>query len=262
MTNKYILFFSYIIILLFILFIFFVTYVLIKLIKLHYNLKRYNLILICDCESMKVYKFIRFFNINIFDINDDVSIINHFIHNPFTEILLDTNGGYISSNDRLVNFILNSELKLKIYVTRKAYSAGTILALSAEYLYMDKNACFGPTDPQITILKDTISIKSLIKLCEEKDKNTVSDLYLIQYYESNRLYEENINLITKLLNKKFHSNISKKNQTLLINKFTSGDISHHIPISYKFLNEYIKINNNIPTHIEKIYNVYYNLMLF
>jgi len=256
-----ILYTSYIILSIVLILLLFIIFKLYKLKYLDLILKKHNLIFICDLEdySSKLNKFIRFFNLDIFDMNDDVIIINHLILNPSTEILLDTNGGYISSNDRLVHFILNSNLKIKIYVIRKAYSAGTVLALSGESLYMDKNACLGPTDPQITILKDTISIKSLIKLYEEKDKNTISDLYLIQYYESKRSHEENINLIKKLLNKKFHSNISKKDQLMLVDKFTSGNISHHIPISYNELNEYIKINNNIPNHIKNIYNMYYNI---
>jgi len=239
----------------------FVVFELYKLKKLDLNLKKYNLILICDCEdySSKLYRVIRFFNFNIFDMNDDIIIINHLINNSSTDILLDTNGGYISSNDRLVNFILNSDLRIKIYVMRKAYSAGTILALSAEHLYMDKNACLGATDPQITILKDTISIKSLMNLCEEKDKNTISDIYLIQYYEYKRSHEENIKLITKLLNKKFNPKISKKDQLTLIDKFTSGNMSHHIPISYNYLIKYIKINNNMPIYIKNIYVMYYNI---
>jgi len=239
----------------------FVVFELYKLKKLDLNLKKYNLILICDCEdySSKLYRVIRFFNFNIFDMNDDIIIINHLINNSSTDILLDTNGGYISSNDRLVNFILNSDLRIKIYVMRKAYSAGTILALSAEHLYMDKNACLGTTDPQITILKDTISIKSLMNLCEEKDKNTISDIYLIQYYEYKRSHEENIKLITKLLNKKFNPKISKKDQLTLIDKFTSGNMSHHIPISYNYLIKYIKINNNMPIYIKNIYVMYYNI---
>ncbi len=226
------------------------------------QLKEYNIILICDIEDycFKMYKIIKLFKMNIFDINDDVSIINYLIKNPETEILLDTNGGYISSNDKLVNFIINSELNLKTYVLRKAYSAGTVLALCSSNLYMDRNASLGATDPQITILKETISIKSLIKMCEEKEKNNISDLYLIQYYESRKLYYENINLITKLLNKKFSSYTSKSDRKKIIDKFTSGDNSHHMPISYYELNEYINLNYSCPAHVEEIYNLYYNLI--
>lgn len=254
---QFILYASYIVIFSTILYILNIFY---NYVNLDNKLKKYNIILICDIEdySIKIYKFIKLLKMNVFDINDDVSIINHLIQNSDTQILLDTNGGYISSNDKLVNYIINSELKLITYILRKAYSAGTVIALSSYNLHMDKNACLSGTDPQITILKDTISVKSLIKMCEEKEKNNISDLYLIQYYESIRLYSENIDLITKLLNKKFRSYISKEDQNLLIERLTSGNVSHHLPISYDEINEYI-ILLNIPFHVKEIYNLYFDL---
>lgn len=239
----------------------FIIFKLYKFKKLDSLLNKHNLILVCDIADYskllsEIFKILKF---NIFDINDDLAITNYIICNSATKILLDTNGGDIHSSDRLINFILESNEKINIYVMRRAFSAGTILALSAENLYMDSKACLGPTDPQVVISKDIISIKSLMNLCEKKDKDTVSDMYLIYYYEYIRLYRENIELVTKLLNKKFRNGISKNTQKNLIKQFTSGDISHHMPFSYNSLNNYIKINNDMPNYVKDSYKLYFDL---
>lgn len=236
-------------------------FVLLKFISLHMKLKNNNTILICDIADISKYyhKFVLFFKFFIYDMNDDKNIISHLIKHPSTKILLETEGGYINSNDRLINHIVSQNLQLTIYVVRHAYSAGSVLAMASHDLYLDKNACLGPTDPQITLDKNTYSIKSIMKLCEEKDKNYIMDVHLLQYYESKKLYDENVTLMTKLLNKKFKSKIPKNIRDNIIDKFTNGNMSHHIPISCNSLEDYMVIHTQLPNHIYDMFNMYNKL---
>jgi hypothetical protein len=223
-------------------------------------LKKNNLIIICDLPR----KYKTFYNkicTNIFDIDDCDNIINFLIlnKNNLPKMILDSDGGSISSNDRLLYFILENGLELTSYVLRKSYSASTLIALASKNLHMNDCAILSPTDPQISILNDTYSIKSLMTLIDMKDNNMISDSILLTYNNIKVTYEENIGMTTRLLNKKFKFNTSKYDKKCLIDKFTVGNVSHHNPISYKYLSDVLDINNNIPKTINDIYNNYFRL---
>jgi hypothetical protein len=231
-----------------------------KLYKLNTILKENNIIIICDIPiKYKIY--FKKLCSNIFDIDDCDNIINFLIlnKNNLPKIILDSDGGSISSNDRLLYYILDNKLDMTSYVLRKSYSAATLIALCSKNLYMDESAILSPTDPQINMLNDTYSVKSVMNLIDTKDINMISDTILLTYNNIKVTYEENINMTTKLLNKKFKYNTSKLNKKSIIDKFTSGDISHHNPISYKYLSEFLDINNNIPNIINDIYSIYFKV---
>jgi hypothetical protein len=90
------------------------TYILKNIYEMWYLndiLKTNNVIIICDIP--KKYKI--YFNklcSNIFDIDDCDNIINFLILNTnnLPQIILDSDGGSISSNDRLLYFILEKDV--------------------------------------------------------------------------------------------------------------------------------------------------------
>ena len=66
-------------------------------------------------------------------------------------LLLTTNGGFIGVVQRIVTTIRhhNHYTHLDVVVPNYAFSAGTVLALSADAIYMDYYSQLGPIDPQI-----------------------------------------------------------------------------------------------------------------
>jgi hypothetical protein len=104
--------------------------------------------------------------------------------------------------------------------------------------------------------KYLISDKGNVK---NKDTNYITDKYLLCYYENKKLYDENITLITKLLEKKFKKNIKDKDKTSFIFELTSGIYSHHKPISGIYLSKYLNVNICLPQNIIDIYTIYDNI---
>jgi len=192
----------------------------------------------------------------IFDINDEKNIIKKLKDKKKYNIILNTSGGNIVSNDILINFIITSKIKLNIYINKKAQSAGTVFAFSATKLYIDKDAYLSPTDPQISFDDDTYSIRSFIELCENKNINNITDKYLLTYYENKKLYNENITLIKNLLKNKFRKNISKDKKQDFIFDITYGFKSHHTPYCGSYLNKILDINLNLPKNILEINDLF------
>jgi hypothetical protein len=246
------------------------TLILNNILRLKNSLKQNNCIIIYNKPIRNhIFKiglilFEYFFDDLIFDINDNYKIIEK-LKNKLSDkdcklnninVILDTYGGEIMSNDILLNFILDSKIKITSYVIKKSQSAGTLLALISDKLYINSEAILSPTDPQITIDDETYSVKSIIDMCTQKNIDNISDKYLLSYFENKKLHYENIEMMTKLLDKKYRKNISKQKKSEILYEMTSGDYSHHRPLSGIYLNKYLEVYLNIPKSINQLYDIY------
>lgn len=64
-------------------------------------------------------------------------------------VFVETNGGYVETVERIVSVFRKHYDTVEYVVPNFAYSAGTILVLSGDELYMDYYSILGPVDPQI-----------------------------------------------------------------------------------------------------------------
>lgn len=64
-------------------------------------------------------------------------------------LLLTTPGGIIETVERIVRVVRSHYGELFVVIPDAAMSAGTVLALSADRIFMDYFSCLGPIDPQI-----------------------------------------------------------------------------------------------------------------
>lgn len=63
-------------------------------------------------------------------------------------VMLETGGGYLETVMRLVSVMRKHYDKVSFVVPSHAYSAGTVLVLSGDFIYMDYYSVLGPIDPQ------------------------------------------------------------------------------------------------------------------
>jgi hypothetical protein len=63
--------------------------------------------------------------------------------------LVETTGGYVETVERIVSVFRKHYSTVEFVVPNYAYSAGTILVLSGDELYMDCYSVLGPIDPQV-----------------------------------------------------------------------------------------------------------------
>ena len=68
---------------------------------------------------------------------------------PTLTVLLQTNGGYIEVAERIANTFRKHYAHVNFIIPDYAYSAGTVLVLSGDEIYMDYFSNLGPIDPQI-----------------------------------------------------------------------------------------------------------------
>lgn len=63
-------------------------------------------------------------------------------------VILETNGGYIEVVERMVSVMRKHYREVYFVVPGHAYSAGTVLVLSGDKIFMDYYSVLGPIDPQ------------------------------------------------------------------------------------------------------------------
>lgn len=63
-------------------------------------------------------------------------------------VVLETTGGYIETVERIVRAMRQHYQDVIFVIPNFAYSAGTVLALSGDDIYMDYHSILGPIDPQ------------------------------------------------------------------------------------------------------------------
>ena len=64
-------------------------------------------------------------------------------------VIVETNGGYIEVVERIYNVFRKHYSGVNFIVPNYAYSAGTVLVLSGDEIYMDYYSILGPIDPQM-----------------------------------------------------------------------------------------------------------------
>jgi hypothetical protein len=64
-------------------------------------------------------------------------------------VLVETEGGFVETVERIVSVFRKHYGVVEYVIPNYAYSAGTILVLSGDELYMDYYSVLGPIDPQI-----------------------------------------------------------------------------------------------------------------
>ena len=117
-------------------------------------------------------------------------------------ILLETGGGYIETVKRLVDVMRRHYKHVSFVIPDYAYSAGTVLALSGDDIYMDYYSILGPIDPQVpdetggTLLPGAGYLAKFKELVEEINAARMKDskakqaelTYLIKRFEPAKLF--------------------------------------------------------------------------
>ncbi|QFJ56181.1 serine dehydrogenasease [Pseudobutyrivibrio xylanivorans] len=80
---------------------------------------------------------------------DEIGLLRKYDTHGKLCIMLTTNGGDANSAERLVNVFRHNYDTVYFIIPDYAYSAGTILCMSGDKIFMNYNSVLGPIDPQV-----------------------------------------------------------------------------------------------------------------
>src|SRR6185295_9056264 len=90
------------------------------------------------------------------------------------DLILHTPGGLVLAAEQIAKALADHKGKVTVFIPHYAMSGGTLIALAAAEIVMDRNAVLGPVDPQI----GDVAASSILKVVEIK-KQTASDETLL-----------------------------------------------------------------------------------
>ncbi len=109
-------------------------------------------------------------------------------------VILETNGGFIEVTQRIAQTLRHWYRVVDFLIPNCAYSAGTVLAMSGDDIYMDYFSVLGPIDPQLN-----------------KDDKMVPALGYLEQYE-------------RLIRKSSQGNLTTAELAFLINRFDPAEL--------------------------------------
>jgi hypothetical protein len=124
-------------------------------------------------------------------------------------VILDTPGGYIQVVERIADCLHKHFDSVEFVIPNRAMSAGTILAMSGDDIWMDYFSVLGPIDPQVEGPKGElipahgylVQYQRLIDKSKNKKITTAELQFLVQKFDPAELYqyEQEMNLSVTLL---------------------------------------------------------------
>jgi hypothetical protein len=167
---------------------------------------------------------------------------------PHTHItlVLKTNGGELASAEVIVHALLNHPGKISVYIPYSCMSAGTLIALTADEIYMDPNAYCGPIDPQ----KWGISVTSVINFCRKfsNSNSLIGDLAKLALGQAEAAMSRIQNVV--------EHNTSWDDDTLMKieEELISGKYNHDKPLFVEDMRQIIpEINSGLPEDLMDLY---------
>lgn len=111
-------------------------------------------------------------------------------------VILETNGGYIEVVERIVNVFRKHFRTVDFIVPNFAYSAGTVLCMSGDTIFMNYFSVLGPIDPQVenaagTWVPATGYLEKWKELVAKSNAGTLSTAelaYMLEKFDAAELY--------------------------------------------------------------------------
>lgn len=204
------------------------------------NDSKYGLVNInCEDEFIKEY--------SKFNLEDELNI------------LIYVSGGDIGPSDAIFHILSKHEGVINVYIPTYAYSAGSMLALCGDNIYMNEYSLLSPVDPQVEYNKelDQISVRSMIDLKEQVGLDKLNDQEILRYYDCKLLYDDNIRNLKKVLKRNFN-NYSKYKIDKIIKHFAHGIYPHAKQFNVDELFDLgLNILTPVPEEYNKIFKKYY-----
>lgn len=109
------------------------------------------------------------------------------------DIIIHTSGGDLAQTEVIIKVLLKHKGKIRIYIPYRAASAGTLISLCANEIYLGLGAYLTPVDPQLGGIS-TLNVMKYVDSDFSPQTSWISDL--ITFLKSNS--QQSINRVTRI----------------------------------------------------------------
>jgi len=160
------------------------------------------------------------------------------------DLILHTPGGLVLAAEQIAQALIRHRAKVTVFVPHYAMSGGTLLALAADEIVLDRNAVLGPVDPQI----GQYPAASILKVLERKNVNDIDDETVILADIAGKAMGQVKDTVREILE---GNGVESEEALRIAETLASGRWTHDYPIS---LEEVRKLG--LPAHDDMPQEVY------
>jgi ClpP class serine protease len=170
------------------------------------------------------------------------------------DLILHTPGGQLHASIQIARALKAHKAKTRVMIPHYSMSGGTIIALAADEIVMDKDAALGPIDPQIgDMLRGVFPAPSWIHVAKKKGMDA-DDTTLIISDVSQKAMEFMRNVVKELL---ADTITDEQKLATLIDRLVGGEMIHSQPISAAQATELgLPVSTALPPQVHDFMKLY------
>lgn len=164
------------------------------------------------------------------------------------DLILHTPGGLVLAAEQIAKALAEHKGKVTVFVPHYAMSGGTLIAMAAQEIVMDRNAVLGPVDPQI----GEVAASSILKAVEIK-KDKASDETLMMADMAAKARVQVASFVADLLTK----HMPRKQAEALAVILSEGRWTHDFPITVQAAREMgFPVTTDMPKVVYELMDLY------
>ncbi|RLG42772.1 MAG: hypothetical protein DRO05_00150 [Thermoproteota archaeon] len=165
------------------------------------------------------------------------------------DLIIHTPGGLVIAATQIAKAIKDHPAKTTVIVPHYAMSGGTLIALAADEIIMDRNAVLGPIDPQL----GRYPAPSILKAVKQKSPDEIDDETLILADMAEKAIRQVREFVIWLLEDK----MSKERAEDVAKILTEGRWTHDYPITYEMAKELgLPVRDDVPPEVYALMELY------
>ncbi len=139
------------------------------------------------------------------------------------DLIIHTPGGQLHASIQIARALKNHKAKTRVFIPHYSMSGGTIIALGADEIIMDKDASLGPVDPQVgDFLRGVFPAPSWLHVAKKKGLDA-DDVTLMMSDISEKALKFTKEVVNELIDDKFED---KNKQKQVVEKLVGGEMAH------------------------------------
>jgi len=142
------------------------------------------------------------------------------------DLILHTPGGLVLAAEQIAKALVEHKGKVTVFIPHYAMSGGTLIALAADEIVMDRNAVLGPVDPQI----GDVPAASILQVLKIKKPQNISDETLMMADIAAKARIQVASFIADVLTKR----LPRKKAEELAVILSEGRWTHDFPVTVQF----------------------------
>jgi len=169
-------------------------------------------------------------------------------------LIIHTPGGLVLAAAQIALALKDHPAEKKVIIPHYAMSGGTLIALAADEIIMDKHAVLGPVDPQIADpARGSFPAVSILKAVKEKGTDRVDDETLIRADIASKALNQMKEFIVELTKDKLGEEKARR----LAEVLAGGTWTHDYPITAEKLKELgLPVKIGVPPEVYMLMELY------